>query len=564
MVEEFIGEFDSVFDALISNDSLQLAFLILLAGIVIIILTYRKFSNWILTKKFSYARPHLSNFLKTALLPLFAFVLIASVNQYVQVIDLFPGVQLNEEQIHQLFVKILTSLNLAVIGYTVSHLVPIILRKRNTSNEEWRDFIKWRDSRGFEDDEDDLFHKIYKWKSPENPPEGLDESEFEKLLNTKEGRRTLENYRTKKGFEIGTLVPLVKDPFETWKKSERKKYEKYYEKCTSGNNQAGQKLRPGMKPSEIFSIDQWRQEKRLHYYAPVGAGAKPSGYAEKQQELLPKSLTSFIPPMIFSGFLIGVLVWWDVDLFVLATALAGLGVGVGFALKETLENLFAYFMIRKDKVFVEGDRVLIDGYNGYVHKITTRITYIRHALNESIAIFPTRLMVGSKVINFSKYNDFVPAQIQIGTSYLNDPQQVCSILVKVGKRAMKEVMDDNGRHLAVQERCPYLDQNKTSCGCDQEITDMEQPWVLFDEFADSALIFQMWIYVRDYGSQFKMKSNLRLMVYQEFKKHDIRIPWPIRTIYSGDQAKEEKEIEQLEDLRQKTFDEYGPGDMNKF
>ena len=61
-----------------------------------------------------------------------------------------------------------------------------------------------------------------------------------------------------------------------------------------------------------------------------------------------------------------------------------------------------------------------------------------------------------------------------------------------------------------------------------------------------------------------MKSNLRLMVYQEFKKHDIRIPWPIRTVYSGDQAKEENEIEKLEGLRKKTFDEYGPGDMNKF
>jgi small-conductance mechanosensitive channel len=561
---EVIGEFNSVSDLLLSDGSLQFAFLVLLVGIITIILAYRKFSNWILTRKFSYTRSHLSNFVRSALLPIFALILITAVNGYVQITGIFLEDQQGTDTPQQIFAKILNSLNLVTIGYTTSHLIPIAIRKQNTSNEEKEDFTRWREKRGFGDDDNDFFHTVYKWQPPKEPPEDMDKSEFKKLLETNEGRKMLEKFRTNKGFEIGTLVPLVKDPFETWKKSEREKYEKYYQDCTSGNNQVGQKLRPGAEPNEIFSIDQWRSEKRLRYYDPVKPGARPAGYAEKQKELMPKSLTSFIPPLIFSGFLIGLLVWWNVDLFVLGTALAGLGVGIGFALKETIENLFAYLMIRKDKVFVEGDRVLIEDYNGYVHKITTRITYIRHALNESIAIFPTRQMIGAKVVNFSKDYGYVPAFIKIGTSYLNDPQQVCSILVKVGKRAMKEIVDENGRHLAVQERCPYLDKNKPSCGCDHEIVDMTQPWVLFDGFEDSALMFEMWVYVRDYGSQFKMKSNLRLMVYQEFKKHDIRIPWPIRTIYSGNQIREEKEIEKLEELRKKTYDEYGPGEMNKF
>jgi small-conductance mechanosensitive channel len=360
------------------------------------------------------------------------------------------------------------------------------------------------------------------------------------------------------------LVSLVEDPFDEWKKSERQKYEKYYANCTSGNNEVGMKLRTGTIPNEIFSIDQWKQEKRLQHYDKVKPGAKPSGYAEKQKELMPKSLSVIIPPIVFVSFFIALLAWWNVDLFVLATAMAGLGVGIGFALKETLENLFAYLMIRKDKIFMEGDRVLIENYNGYIHKITTRVTYVRHALKESIAIFPTRKMVDAKVINFSKEFEFVPAYIKIGTSYFNDPQQVCSILVKVGQRAMNEIKDEKGRHLAVQERCPYLDENKPSCGCDHGITDMTQPWVLFEDFGDSALIFEMWVYVRDYGSQFQMKSNLRLMIYQEFKKHDIRIPWPIRTVYPGNQEKEEKEIKDLEEVRAKTYKKYGPGKMNEF
>ena len=51
----------------------------------------------------------------------------------------------------------------------------------------------------------------------------------------------------------------------------------------------------------------------------------------------------------------------------------------------------------------EGDRVqLQSGYNGYVHKITPRVTYIRHGLNESVAIIPTRQLVNAEIINYTK------------------------------------------------------------------------------------------------------------------------------------------------------------------
>lgn len=559
-----IGEFHSVSELIASNVSLQIAMVILVIGIISIVLAYRKFSKWLNSQKFTYTNPHKSRFLRTSLLPLLALVLITGVNGYIQATELFVDDQDLEQSPEEIFTKIITTLNIIVIGYTVSRSVPIAVSKYHASQEDWEDFLVWKEKRGFSDDEDDLFHRIYEWRPPKEPPEEMSKEEFQRLLQTKDGKKILENFRTKKGFEIGSLVPLVENPFEEWKKSEKKKYERYYNDCVTGQNEVGQKLRPGVKPAEIFPLDTWKEEKRLQNYDKIKPGAKPAGYAERQRELTPKTLLVAIPPIILGAFLIGILVWWNVDLFVLGTALAGLGVGVGFALKETLENVFAYLMIRKDKIFLEGDRVLIENYNGYIHKITTRATYIRHALNESIAIFPTRQMLATKVINFSKYFEAVPAFVEVGTSYLNDPEEVCSILVKVGKKAMTEIKDAKGRHLAVQERCPYLDENKPSCGCDKGVTEMEQPWVIFDDFGDSALKFVMWIYVRDYGSQFRMKSNLRILIYKEFQKHDIRIPWPIRTIYQGDQTKEQDEIQKLEKIRQKTLEKYGPGSMNEF
>lgn len=187
----------------------------------------------------------------------------------------------------------------------------------------------------------------------------------------------------------------------------------------------------------------------------------------------------------------------------------GFSIGLGLALQETMQNYFAYIMIRKDKIVVEGDRVQLDtGYNGNVHKITPRVTYVRDALNESIAIIPTRQLVNAQILNYTKEHRLVPAIVKVGVSYLNNPRQVASILVKVGKRGMREIVDGRGRHLIRQKRCPYLDRNKPSCGCDKELhVDVTQPVVRFNEFNDSSLDFSMWVYVRDYGLNSKQRQT---------------------------------------------------------
>jgi len=250
---------------------------------------------------------------------------------------------------------------------------------------------------------------------------------------------------------------------------------------------------------------------------------------------------------------------------VIATATGGFTIGLGLALQETMQNYFAYIMIRKDKIVIEGDRVQLDtGYNGNIHKITPRVTYIRDALHESIAVIPTRQLVNAQIINYSKENKLVPAVVKVGVSYLNNPRQVASILVKVGKRGMKEIIDRKGRHLVRQKRCPYLNENKPSCGCDKELhVEVTQPVVRFSDFNDSSLDFSMWVYVRDYGAQFKTKTDLRMIMYEEFKKYDIRIPWPIRTVYQGDEKKEFEEISQRDPDRNKVIDEFGLGDIGK-
>ena len=563
------GQFETVSQLIASSESLQIAFSIMIIGIIGIVIGYRKFSYWVGSQKFYYQRPHASRFLRRAVLPVFAIVFITLINAHIQsgilLGDDLTTIGDEEMSPQEIFAKILNTFNILVIGYTVSHLVPISLNKREKSDLEKEDFDAWFEMRGFIDDKDDFFHKLYKWVPPKITPEDIREEEFKEKLKTKEGMFELEQFRTTKGNPIGGYEKLVDKPFEEWKESERSKYKKYYQNCITGNNQSGRKLNPGAKPDEIFPIDVWREEKRVNGYEPIIPSSRPPGYAKKKREGIPKSAKQILPIGIFVATILGVVAWWGVDLIVLATATGGLAIGLGLALQETMQNYFAYILIRKDKIFVEGERIKLDtGYNGYVHKITPRVTYIRDALNESIAIIPTRQLVTAQIINYTQGMKMVPAIVDVGVSYLNDPKQVSAILVKVGKRAMNEVVDGKGRHLIRQVRCPYLKHNQPSCGCDKDIhVDISQPVVRFNQFNDSALDFSLWVYVRDYGAQFKTKTDMRMIMYEEFKRYDIRIPWPIRTIYQGDEKREQEEIEKLSGKRNEVIDKYGMGDIGR-
>jgi len=123
-----VGEFETIPQLLASSESLQIAFVLLIIGLVIIGVIYRKFSNWILSQKFNYTQPDASRFVRKAVLPFFAIVLVSSINVYIQTTELFEAENTisdtDKSDTAEKFAKILNSINILVIGWTISHLVP--------------------------------------------------------------------------------------------------------------------------------------------------------------------------------------------------------------------------------------------------------------------------------------------------------------------------------------------------------------------------------------------------------------------------------------------------------
>jgi hypothetical protein len=48
---------------------------------------------------------------------------------------------------------------------------------------------------------------------------------------------------------------------------------------------------------------------------------------------------------------------------------------------------------------------------------------------------------------------------------------------------------------------------------------------------------------------------MRKIMYNEFKEYDIRIPWPIRTVYQGDEKREAEEIGKFNERRNEVVKE---------
>src|SRR6478609_9410146 len=138
MVEQISSDqIQNLSSLILSNSDLQIQLSLLIVGLVSIFSIYYKFASWIRRLKFSYTRPHLSRFIQKAVIPFFALALISTTNLYA---------------VKQTFAMILNSVNILVIGYTLSQLIPIILRKRDSDQKEREDFENWKIKHGYVDD----------------------------------------------------------------------------------------------------------------------------------------------------------------------------------------------------------------------------------------------------------------------------------------------------------------------------------------------------------------------------------------------------------------------------
>lgn len=180
---------------------------------------------------------------------------------------------------------------------------------------------------------------------------------------------------------------------------------------------------------------------------------------------------------------------------------ASLGIGgLAFALaaKDTIANLFGSVTIFLDEPFAIGDRISVNGYDGYVEEIGLRSTRLRQ-LDGRVVTIANSLLVNTPVENVS-----------------SEPSR--KIVLMLG-------LVYETSHAQMQKAIEVLENIAKEC---QEVEDDAS--ASFITFNDSSLDIKFIYYIRKYSDTLKVQSMINLEIMERFEKEGLVFAYPTQTV----------------------------------
>jgi len=196
----------------------------------------------------------------------------------------------------------------------------------------------------------------------------------------------------------------------------------------------------------------------------------------------------------------------------LTTSAVG-AVVVGFALQDTLGNLFAGLAIQVEKPFRVGHWVRVGEFEGRVQEVTWRATKLLTKQGQFV-IVPNSVMSKDPILNYSEPTIPTRIEVEVGASYDVPPNVV--------KAALHEALDN--APLVLRE---------------------PPPDVIVLGFGSSSVDYRLRFWIDDFGRDNTARDQVRTNIWYTFKRHAIEIPYPIQVEYS----REEKSPRSAERLR---------------
>ena len=184
---------------------------------------------------------------------------------------------------------------------------------------------------------------------------------------------------------------------------------------------------------------------------------------------------------------------------------AGLATGVGFAMKDLLENFFYGISLMTGRVRV-GDFIECDGIRGKVDSITYQSTQIITGDGCVIAFLNSSLF-NKNFKNITKNHSYEMVKVPVGVAYGVNVDEIRQMLVDA-VRKLEEKQPDG-----------------------RDIISTEKPVsVVFDSFGDNSvnLFVTYWVLVEQ---KFMMTGRVKEVVYNTLNAHNIEIPFPQRDIH---------------------------------
>ena len=177
----------------------------------------------------------------------------------------------------------------------------------------------------------------------------------------------------------------------------------------------------------------------------------------------------------------------------------GLGVGIGFGLQEVTRNFISGLTLLIERKLKVGDFIEFDGMSGYVKEVSLRSTLIRTRDGGDVVV-PNSKIVENKVLNWSYDSFHARIQIPVGVAYNSDTVLVTETLLNAA----------------------YMEP---------AVLHEPPPKVMFKNFGDNALNFELWVWVNRIDREPFIRSSLNFIIEHNLRQNQITIPFPQRDLW---------------------------------
>ncbi len=204
----------------------------------------------------------------------------------------------------------------------------------------------------------------------------------------------------------------------------------------------------------------------------------------------------------YLGFIFAAIIaleYSGIDLSNLALIAGALSVGIGFGLQNVVNNFVSGVILLVERPIRVGDWIVVGDKQGYVKKISVRATELETFDRQSIVI-PNAELINTAVGNWMLKDSVGRLIVEVGVSYDANEEDVRDILYAL-------------------------------VAADDRIAAEPKPYVYFKNFGDSALIFEVRVFLKDIADIIAVAGDMRFAIRKAFRETGIVIPYPQRDIH---------------------------------
>lgn len=182
----------------------------------------------------------------------------------------------------------------------------------------------------------------------------------------------------------------------------------------------------------------------------------------------------------------------------IAIIAGALSVGIGFGLQNIVNNFVSGLILLIERPIKVGDWIVVGQHQGFVTRISVRATEMQTFERASV-IIPNSELLSSAVVNWTHRDKYGRIDVKVGVAYGSDTDKVREILLACARQ----------HRLVVGWPAPH---------------------VLFKNFGDSALEFELRAYISDIAQHMHVASDLHFAVDKALRAARIEIPFAQRDI----------------------------------